>query len=452
MTTRNSKINGGFGQSIILLCVWCALTTMLTGCATTDSELLLSQQQRLLNIESFDYVWNTIRDKHWDPDLNGADWDSARAELRPQVEQATTISAARGHIVELISRLQQTHFEIIPGESLLNSDSAPEASGGGDVGLTVQIVEGRATVVKVRPGTSAADAQVHPGWIITRIGELDVTERLADITALYEGKSVLRLGLSEVARNGLRGPVGQNIEVEFLDNQDQAVTEVLRLGPCVGHAFQLGDLPEMFATFEAREIDDRFGYVGFSWFMAPGFTMTNFNEAMQEFMDTEGFVLDLRGNRGGIGPMALGCAGWFIADDGKKKKLGTMYTRTMETAFILRSRPDTYSGPMAILIDGQSASTTEILAGGLQDLGRARVFGHPSAGAALPATFERLPNGDSFMYAIANYISDGGYTLEGRGVIPDVAVEPTRESVLAGQDVALEAALEWLRSEADENK
>jgi carboxyl-terminal processing protease len=94
-------------------------------------------------------------------------------------------------------------------------------------------------------------------------------------------------------------------------------------------------------------------------------------------------------------------------------------------------------------VDGLSASTSEIFAGGLQDLGRARVFGTPTAGAALPSVIEKLPNGDGFQYAIANYTSEGGKVLEGRGVIPDVVVAPTREALLAGHDPVLEAALSW---------
>ena len=102
---------------------------------------------------------------------------------------------------------------------------------------------------------------------------------------------------------------------------------------------------------------------------------------------------------------------------------------------------------MAILIDGHSASTSEIFAGGLQDLGRARIFGTRSAAAALPSAIERLPNGDGFQHAIANYISEGGRVLEGNGVIPDVVVELKREDLLRGVDAVLKAALTWIETQ-----
>jgi C-terminal processing protease CtpA/Prc len=87
---------------------------------------------------------------------------------------------------------------------------------------------------------------------------------------------------------------------------------------------------------------------------------------------------------------------------------------------------------VAILVDAHTGSTSEILSGGLKDIGRARIFGTRTAGAALPSVFKKLPNGDGFQYAIANYISEGGKPLEGIGVTPDQEVKATREAFWRG--------------------
>jgi carboxyl-terminal processing protease len=87
------------------------------------------------------------------------------------------------------------------------------------------------------------------------------------------------------------------------------------------------------------------------------------------------------------------------------------------------------------------------MAEGLKDLGRARIFGTRTAAAALPSLFEKLPNGDGFQYAIANYVSEGGQPLEGLGVTPDVEASVTRQALLAGKDPALDAAVEWIESQ-----
>lgn len=146
--------------------------------------------------------------------------------------------------------------------------------------------------------------------------------------------------------------------------------------------------------------------------------------------------------------MAMGLAGFVVNQP--NQKLGTMYMRDTTLNFVVNPRAGSFTGPVAILIDGTSASTSEIFAGGLQDLGRARVFGTKSAAAALPSVFTRLPNGDGFQYAIANYISRNGLTLEGNGVTPDEEVHLTRDTLLAGRDAVVDAALYWIRSKGDQ--
>jgi carboxyl-terminal processing protease len=172
--------------------------------------------------------------------------------------------------------------------------------------------------------------------------------------------------------------------------------------------------------------------------------MSLFAEAVQACMKCDGFVIDLRGNPGGIGGMAMGMAGWFI--DQPDQRLGTMYMRDATLKFVVNPRVNTFAGPVAILVDGASASTSEILAGGMKDLGRARVLGTHTAAAALPSVFEMLPNGDGFQYAIANYISEGGKPLEGLGVSPDVETPLTRQALLDGKDPALDAAVAWIKA------
>jgi hypothetical protein len=176
-------------------------------------------------------------------------------------------------------------------------------------------------------------------------------------------------------------------------------------------------------------------------FLNPVQVMPEMERAMSEFSGAPGIVLDLRDNPGGLGIMAMGIAGWFVQDTGKR--LGTMTGRDDTMHFIINPRLTAYSGRLAVLVNGASASTSEILAQGLQDLGRARVFGTRTAGAALPSNIIRLPNGDRFQYPEANYKSMNGRVLEGRGVTPDEIVAPTIEALLAGRDLPLETASAW---------
>jgi carboxyl-terminal processing protease len=183
-------------------------------------------------------------------------------------------------------------------------------------------------------------------------------------------------------------------------------------------------------------------------FIDPGRLMPAFNAALQQFLEADGLVIDLRGNPGGILAMGMGMAGWLIEEKGRR--LGTMYTRDQEVKIVVFPRPEIYEGPVAILVDGLSGSCSEIFAGGLQDLGRARIFGSRTMGAVLPSAIEKLPNGDGFQYAFANYVSQGGEELEGRGVVPDEEIAPTREALLQGHDEILEAAIAWLRTQQEQ--
>ena len=62
----------------------------------------------------------------------------------------------------------------------------------------------------------------------------------------------------------------------------------------------------------------------------------------------------------------------------------------------------------------------------------------------MPSQIELLQNGDTFQFAFANYITCSGDTLEGHGITPDVEIKHSRQSLLAGRDVVLEAALDWM--------
>jgi carboxyl-terminal processing protease len=107
-------------------------------------------------------------------------------------------------------------------------------------------------------------------------------------------------------------------------------------------------------------------------------------------------------------------------------------------------RVEPYAGRVAILMDGLSGSASECFAGGMQSLGRARVFGQRSMGQALPALFDRLPNGDVLIHAYGDFVTATGERLEGRGVVPDEEVPLRREDLLAGRDATLERALAWM--------
>jgi carboxyl-terminal processing protease len=420
----------------------------------------LSPERREQNRAAFKIVWETIRDKHWDPRPNGLDWEAVRAEFAPKIEQAKTQEECRQVLQDMLGRLEQSHFGIVPGdiyEALEQEEGAtdnpgrrnqPKRSGRmgeGQPGFDVRVIKGQALVTQVDPEGPAAKAGVKTGWIVEAI---DGEEVEPVIQKIIEGKHSLHhreFLLIRAVRGRLGGFVGDQVSVRFRDGEDQVQEKTLSLVAPKGKLARFGNLPPMHVRCEVRTLADNIGYVYLSTFFDPPNVMPRFIQAVRDHRHAPGFILDLRGNPGGIGFMAVGIGGWFVKD--ANLRLGTMITRDSKVNFVLNPQEEPYLGPLAVLVDAASASTSEILAGGLKDIGRARIFGTRTAGAALPSIITRLPNGDGFQYAFANYISAGGKPLEGIGVIPDVEIVPERAELLAGKDPVLEAAVRWIRQQ-----
>src|SRR5580704_16453429 len=378
----------------------------------------LGQAATSLDLDSFEKVWTTVRDKHWQAKPGGLDWQAVHDEYRPRVEKAASRDEARAVIQEMLGRLKQSHFAIIP--AVVYSVLDDEGEGPGYSGIDARVLDAHAVVTTVDPGSPAEKQGVRPGWQIER------THGIALEPLIAQGRSdpaIHELQLTRAVLARLSGPIGGKLDAVFMDGTGKTANLSLDLIAPRGVPSTFGNLPAQHVWFENKRIGTT-AYVRFNMFLDLPRVMASFQQTVENCQACDGLIIDLRGNPGGIGGMAMGMAGFLV--DKPNQRLGTMYTRDSTLNFVVNPRADVFSGPVAVLVDSCSASTSEIFAGGLKDLGRARVFGTRTAAAALPSAFERLPNGDGFQYAVANYISQGGQPLEGLGVTPDVMVELTR--------------------------
>lgn len=401
-------------------------------------------ERRELVLQSFDFIWNTVREKHWDPDLRGLNWEAVRDSLRPRVEAAASLDEARGAMRALLGTLGQSHFGVIPRATYddLAGGSGGAGRGEGAPGVDLRVLDGRAIAVAVAADAPAAALGVAPGWELLRAGEEELPPLLASLGERLAGQIDRDFRLAMAVRARLGGAPGDTVATRWRDGAGREVDLRLPLAVPKGSRAVLGGLPPFYVDLSWRRLPAGPGYVALNVFFDPVTVMPAFARAMTELRDAPGLILDLRGNPGGIGNMALGMAGWLVAERGRS--LGVMRTRGSQMNFAVIPRAVTYDGPVAVLVDGLSGSTAEILAGGLQSLGRARVFGTRTAGAALPAVTAELPDGDVLLYAVADYVTAAGVSLEGAGVAPDVEVALTRESLLSGKDAVLDAAVAWI--------
>ena len=420
------------------------ITALAIGCAALAcAQPPLTAEQKRLNLESFENVWSTIHDQYWDPTFGGVNWTAVRDEFRPRIERAATMPETRFILGQMLGRLGKSHFAIIPSDLYGDLGSHEEPGGIATAGLDVRVLENQAIVTSAEEGSPAARQGVRPGWEILSIDGGELAPRLEKVAELYRGSTMREMYLARLVLGKLAGEEGSLARVEFRDGAGARVAKELERIHPRGTLAKFGYLPPSYVWFNSRKLGD-IGYIAFNLFLDPAHLMPEFGDAVHSCAGCAGIIIDLRGNPGGLGIMAMGMAGWFI--DKPDQRLGTMYTRQAPVKFAVNPRPPVYRGDVAILVDGSSASTSEVFAGGMKDLGRARIFGTRTAGAALPSAIDRLPNGDALQHALADYISEGGRTLEASGVIPDVEVKLTRKALLAGHDPVLDAAIEWIHA------
>jgi carboxyl-terminal processing protease len=400
-------------------------------------------------LETFEAAWRVLKDNHVARTASGVDIDALGAELRPRAAKATSDAEVRAVIREMLDRVGQSHFAILPAPiASAMTSSAIGPTDVGTLGFDVRLIDDALVVSHVDRGGPAERAGVRTGWTLSRIGGRPVDASLADLgggPAHARGFRAWALGTSL-----LRGRAGEAADLAFTDGAGRAVTRHVVRAPERGQAVKLGHLPTLFARLDHRRVQrgsSAVGVIAFNVWMTP--ISRQFDEAVDALRDTRGIVIDLRGNPGGVLTMIMGLSGHFVDSP---LNLGTITTR--DSSLKLVANPRTvgaagqpvrpFAGPIAVLVDEGSYSASEIFSGGMQSIGRARIFGARTAGGALPAVLEKLPGGDVLQYAIGDFVTATGDRIEGHGVVPDTVLGPSRADLLAGRDPVLEAALDWI--------
>ena len=405
---------------------------------------------RALRLATFDTAWHRVHVTHFDTTFNGVDWRLVREELRPRAASSRCTEELRAVIADMLGRLGQSHFAIIPRESAGGLERARRADDErpGSLGLELRLVEDSLVVWRVAPDGAAAAAGVRPGWILLAADTSELAPYVRRVPAEIPARQRVLHGIAAVS-GVLQGGVGETARLRLIDGSGAVVEADVRRRPVAGTPVTFGNLPTFYTVLERAEADGgRVGVVRFNAWMPT--IMPGLDSAIERHRGSDGIVLDLRGNPGGVAGLMMGASGHFLE---QRTSLGTMKNRAGELRFNAnprlvspsgtRVRP--FAGPVAILVDELTGSTSEAFAAGMQAIGRAHIVGRPTAGAVLPAVMERLPNGDVLYHAVADFIAPDGTRLEGRGVRPDEDVPLTRAALLAGRDPQMEAALAWIR-------
>ncbi|MBV8819809.1 MAG: PDZ domain-containing protein, partial [Acidobacteriaceae bacterium] len=270
------------------------------------------------NVESFEYVWRTVRDKIWDPEIGGLDWQAIHDEFLPQVEKAGTVAETRRILTRMLERLHLSHFQIIPATTYTEIGGSNAALGGdGDLGIDLRAIAGEAVITSVYPDSPAEKAGVSTGWIVRKVDSYELAPIIKSYLSHTPDSTLRELTLRRALLLRLAGPVGESAHVTFLDERNEPVFKNIVRAQPRGQKASIGYLGPAYVWLDARQIplgEQKVQYIAFNLFLDPANLMPQFGNAVESCMKCAGFVVDLRGNPGGLGAMAMGMAGWFVGE------------------------------------------------------------------------------------------------------------------------------------------
>lgn len=191
---------------------------------------------------------------------------------------------------------------------------------------------------------------------------------------------------------------------------------------------------------ENVDLKDNIGYVRLSSFMGRN-VGTEFKDVMLEFKDKEGIILDLRANTGGLLNNAIYIADLFLDDE----IIVSTVDRDGYKDTSRSSKKYFSSQPLVVLINGGSASASEILSGALKDNQRAILIGENTFGKGLVQEVKNLaPFGAGLNITVQKYLTPNGTDINKKGIAPDIEVKLTIEDAKNKNDVQLKKAQDVL--------
>jgi carboxyl-terminal processing protease len=319
-------------------------------------------------------AWNAIDENYVD-----------RATVKPR-------SMAYGAITGMVNSLGDTGHSSFLNPEMVQAEQTIEQGKFAGIGAEVQKKDNQVVIVAPMDGTPAQKAGIHPGDIIVKVDGIDTAGR----------------SLQETVRKIL-GPAGSRVTLTIRDPKSEKIKEIVITR----------------ANISIRSV---------TWHMLPGTTIAHLRIALFSkgtshdmegvLFDIEqrgatGLVLDLRNDPGGLLDMAVGVASQFL-------KTGPVL-QEKNAKGVIRMVPIT-SGtrksdlPMVVLINIGTASASEIVAGALQDAGRATIVGETTFGTGTVLNDIPLSDGSAVMLAVMEWLTPKGRIIWHKGITPDVPV------------------------------
>ncbi len=284
----------------------------------------------------------------------------------------------------------------------------------GGLGLEVGMEDGFVKVISPIDGTPAEKAGIESGDLIVKL----------------DGKPVKGMSLND-AVNLMRGKKGSAIELTIIREGSNQPFDVSIVRDTI-----------KVVSVRSKTLEEGFGYIRIAQFQSK--TGSEFREALEKLQQSEselnGLVIDLRNNPGGILQSSVEVAdtlldqGLIVYTEGRLSDSYSQYSA---------SPNDLIKGaPVVVLINGGSASASEIVAGALQDHHRAVIMGTDSFGKGSVQTVVPLSEDHAIKLTTARYYTPSGRSIQAQGIVPDIIVERARLETIKSMERVTEADLQ----------
>jgi carboxyl-terminal processing protease len=338
----------------------------------------------------------------------------------------------------MVAELRDAHTRVLTPDQAKDRRATTSTT----AGAVLFEVEGRPVLFDVIEGSPAAEAGLRRGMRVLEVNGAPVAEALRRSRQEVGRSSSDRAELLLAYRNLVSGRAGEplRLRVSGADGVPRDVELSRRALPAA-------------PRFEARLLASGHLYVRFSHFRRP--VARRFAAALAEHPNARGVVLDLRSNPGGDGKEGARLIAPLLDRPTLVARLATRTGKPPSALLGLVKLPlrltagregrQLFSGPVAILVNEGTASTSEVIAASLQERGRAKIVGTRSCGCALGVLrYRPLKNGGALAISEVGLLSGLGRRIEGEGVAPDVAVQPRLADFSEGRDRGVEEAVELL--------
>lgn len=378
-----------------------------------NNNLFLEKSHDMINHDRvssqklFDSTWQIIRDNFYDPTLNHQVWSKWKNHYHGKIK---TEDDAKVAINSMLASLDDPYSKYMSKDEYAEQNTSISSKITG-IGVNIATISGKIKIINVVDGTPAQAANLQPDDIILEIN----------------GQNVNGLPLTDVA-NLVRGPENTFVDLLILRNKDKFTKRILR--------------KEIKIKTVKSSVDKNIGYIQITSFIGST-TPNEFLEALEKTKKTDGLILDLRGNTGGLLPNAIFIANLFIQEG----KLVSIVGRNGYKYDIQAQDTDLdINKPMIVLVDGGSASASEILSGALKDYNKAKLLGTKTYGKGMVQKIYPMPNETGLNLTIAKYLTPSGTDINKKGIAPDYEVQFTPDDIEKNNDVQLNTAKEILNN------